>query len=137
MKYIFKLTLALTLLFSTGWVYGQTTTIDYTLESETVTISNMEVTILSTINKVGNTIEWKQEANDNISSTDFQINSVSGDWDLSTSTGVLTHVIVIEDYQGLFVLEGTASGLTASLTLTKDGTEQQQYTFTINSITYL
>ncbi len=136
MKYIFKLVLVLTL-FNMGWVYGQSTTIDYTLESETVEISGMDVTILSTINKIGNTIEWKQEANGNVSFTNFQINSVSGDWNQNTSTGSLTCVIVIEDYQGFFVLEGTAVHLTASLSLTKNGTEQQQYTFKTNSITYL
>jgi len=136
MKNIFKIIFVLIFLFSAGWVNAQSNTIDYRLESETVKTSGLDVTIFSTIHKVGNTLEWKQEAKGNVSSTNFQITDISGNWNQNKSKGSLSYVIATEGYQGLFTLEKTNDGLIASLFL-KQEDEEQRFTFPINTITYL
>lgn len=134
MKHILKLTIVITLLFSVSAASGQVETIDYTLENNQVVFSGETESINSTITKSGNALQWTQQNNGNVNTTDFQIINTTGNWDQNTSTGTVTYTVVLEGFQGSFVLEGTSTNITAVLTIDING--DQQYTFSSNTITY-
>lgn len=105
---------------------------DYTLTSSSITIENENIAIGSTLSKTGNDLRWIQQSSETVNITDFQITGTSGDWNQSTSMGMVTYTIAMDgDDLGTFVLEGTTAGVTVILTL-----DQQQYSFSINTITY-
>ena len=105
---------------------------DYTLTSSSITIENENIAIGSTLSKTGNDLRWIQQSSETVNITDFQITGTSGDWSQSTSMGMVTYTIAMDgDDLGTFVLEGTTAGVTVILTL-----DQQQYSFSINTITY-
>lgn len=137
MKTIIKYILVLTLLFNVVVTYGQSTGLDYKLESGSVSISGETAVIFSTLSKVGSSLEWQQQAQGNTSTYFFSISSSSGDWNPNTNTGTLSHTVSMEGLYGLFTLKSTATGLIVSLSLTDEETQEQQlYTFIINTITY-
>ncbi|GFZ94812.1 hypothetical protein GCM10011531_28190 [Aquaticitalea lipolytica] len=130
MRILLKIIPILVFILSTCSLSAQVS--DYTLTSSSVTIGNENIAIGSTLSKTGNDLRWIQQSSETVNITDFQITGTSGDWNQSTSMGMVTYNIAMDgDDLGTFVLEGTTAGVTVILTL-----DQQQHSFSINTITY-
>ncbi len=113
------------------------TNANYILTSNRVSLSGSNTAINSTLTKTGNSLTWTQHVNGQNNTTAFTIDSTAGYWDITNSQGALTHILNKKDYTLSFRLTGTNAGLTALLSIHKNGeTDTQNYSFTITGITY-
>lgn len=136
MKYIFKSVILLLLVFSNSQLNAQNNTIDFTLSSENVTISDQGFTVSSLITKTENLLTWTQTKNGFSETLSFTVTESSGNWDESTSQGTIIYTMTFEDYQCDLSLSSQGSSLSAILTFSKNGVEEERYTFDVNAITY-
>lgn len=135
MKHIFYITV-LFLFFSITNLNAQTSAINFTLSSETVNALGHDTAISSTITKTENSLVWTQNTDDNTDTTSFTITGTSGNWDQSTSLGSVTYTMDIEGYQSELTLIGQESGISAILRFIITETQEEQYTFNIETISY-
>ncbi|WP_298900915.1 hypothetical protein [uncultured Psychroserpens sp.] len=140
MKIIYTIVVCLLCLAATQQTNAQGQNSEYTLQSEHVFSYGEDKQITSTITITESTFNWIQFINDDTAATNFNIVSVSGQWNESTSTGQLNYTLnIVEDgetYQASFTIEGTSAGLSAELICILSETEQEVYEFSINGITY-
>ncbi len=136
MKNILKLTLVLTLLFNSGFIFSQAQNMGYTILSENVTFVDQEMELSSTITKTGDSLVWTQIKSGFSETSYFTITNSSGGWDQSTSQGLATYNMVTEGYQCEFILSGQENDLSATLIYRLNGNEEERYVFDINAIIY-
>jgi hypothetical protein len=136
MKYLYKTIICITLFLSFTPASSQIETLEFTLNSNTISIADEDVLIESTLTKTEDSIIWTQLVDGATEVTTFTIDTISGSWDETTSIGSINYQMTIEDYQANLILTGTASGISATLIFIISPTQVENYTFTINAITY-
>ena len=111
---------------------------DFTITSNDISSEGTELSIFCTITKTGNTLIWNQESNGNSDQTFFNIESVSGSWDIQNNTGDLIYNASVNGYQIIFSLSGdSASGLSASIEMIFPNEENEILNLSVNQLSYL
>jgi len=127
----------LCLLVSTTYGISQNAQLNWSAESDVVSINGVEAHIASILEKAGDTLTWKQLTNGQTEINTFEINNVSGSWDLPTDSGALNYDLSIEGASSTLELQHS-DGEDFSFTITIFGYNPQgdQYAFHINNLTY-
>ena len=109
---------------------------DFTATSGSVNFSGQDVAISSALDKSGDTFTWTQNNTGTPLTMAFSINGISGNWDESTSLGNLTYNMAMDGESSTLVLIGGQSGISLALTFQISGGTDENYTFSIDNITY-
>jgi len=133
MKTIYNLLIVLVL--TTGTVLNAQTEIsDFTISSPSVD----QLNITSSFVKSDTNLIWTQDNQGTQRLNTFTIDSIEDSWNETDNIGTLTLNLSLNGYKAVFTLSGDATGASASLKLI-DGnpnTQDQQFNFSINAITY-
>ena len=107
----------------------------FTLNCSNATVDNVSSNVFSIIDIQENAIVWTQQTT-TATAMSFDISSSTGSWDESTSTGQMNYTLTQDGYQADFSVTGTSSGITAAFVFHITDSQQETYSFTVNSITY-
>lgn len=140
MKTLYRIIVCLLIIATTQKINAQNQDSQYTLHSDSVTAFGLNRTINSIIIVGENDVNWSQTTEIGVESTVFNITGITGDWNESTSIGQITYALNIiegeDEYLATLIVTGTPSGFTAELICIVLETQQDEYLFSINGISY-
>lgn len=136
MKHIIKSFVLLLFAFNTNPLVAQNNAINFTLESDYIHSTTDIIATSSVFSKNGDVLTWIQTKNAVSDTTLFPITSATENWNQSTSEGHITLNMTYQNYQCRLILSNQESGLQAILTFDVNGTEETEYSFDINTISY-
>ena len=129
------LTLALCLSFVAASAQ-QGSAMDYTASSSTVSLNGQVIAITSVLTKSGDTFTWTQNNTGTPLMLSFSITESSGNWDESTSLGVMTYSLYRDGETVSMTLVGDSTGLLLTMAPKDFESPDQQYIFNIATISY-
>ncbi len=136
MKTIFKSFVVLFLMVIATELNAQTNTLNYTLASSSIYFLGENIALSSTLNISENTLVWSQQAGGNTDASNFDILSSTEDWNQETAIGTISYSLMIDGLQSEFILVGSSSQISATLTIISEIGAVEIYTFNIDSINY-
>ena len=134
MKNIYKTLAFLILILNFYQLEAQTNGMNFTITSTSMEVMGHTLPLMSTIDKKGNSIIWKQSSGGKTNTTVFSIVNTSGQWDTTTGLGEISYSMKLKNNACTLVLTGTQQGIVAILSFT--GQEQGDTTLNVNTISY-
>lgn len=113
--------------------------LNFTLNSQTTYDETIDLGIVSSFAKDGNTFTWIQEIGGQSHTSELAIVSSEGNWDVDNSEGQLIYHLMEEGSGISLTITGGASGITAEFTMPSNDAEAPVlvYSFTECTINYL
>lgn len=113
--------------------------LNFTLNSQTTYDETIDLGIVSSFTKDGNTFTWIQAIGGQSHTSEIAIVSSEGNWDVDNSEGQLIYHLMEEGSGISLTITGGASGITAEFTMPSNDAEAPVlvYSFTECIISYL
>ena len=139
MKTIYlKYTLIVTLVLSSLTTIAQNESFDWEAKSYLVDINSTSVQIESNIIKQSGIFTWEQVSNLSSNTIEFNITSVTDNWNSQSQTGTINYELTSLDGNASLTLTGFQDEILLTMVLLDDqGQAVKNYVFLIDNLTHL
>ena len=123
---------------STVTGFSQNQVMNWSAESDLVTINDVDVELKSIFTKQGTSLTWVQEGYNTTQTNIYNITSATGNWDVQNQLGELDYVLTNGDESATFKVTGTSEGVTLLLIINNgENTPDDSYSFQLEIFTNL
>ncbi len=136
MQYIKHIIICSMLLMFSTTALGQSETLNFTLESNSVELDGDNIALESNLVKTGDQFVWSQENSGNAISTTYVITNKVENWNTETSTGSIEYTLENNGYQSTLTINGTSNGVSAILSSVTSNGQTENLVFNISTTTY-